>query len=688
MGFSRSWIVAFAVSSAGLAGSVQAAGVPTDVLELDALEVTGSANDLAGSPDSASQGVVTTEQLQARPVARAGELLEFVPGLIATQHSGEGKANQYFLRGFNLDHGTDFSTTVDGVPVNMPTHGHGQGYSDLSFMIPELIGQLDYRKGPYYADVGDFSTAGQARARYLDRLPAPVVQATIGEFGYYRGLVAASPAVGSGNLLVGAALTRDDGPWVLDDDLTQVQGLLRYASGDPTNGLTVSLMGYDGQWTSTDQIAARAVESGRIDRLGFIDDTVGGESHRYSVSADWRRAAGAGHWNLSAYALDYELDLFSNFTYFLEDPNNGDQFEQVDDRQVFGAGVKRHWAGLPADALQWLGAVELGFDVRHDAIDNVGLFRTSRRRRLSTVRQDAVEQTLASLYVSSDHAWTPALRSVLGARVDHLRVDVDAGDPANAGRADDTLVSPKLSLILGPWGKTELFINAGRGFHSNDARGATIQLDPNTGDPAQPVDLLVAGDGLDLGLRSAALPNTQLALSLWALKLDSELVFVGDGGSTEASGASERRGVEASVYYSAVDWLVLDADVAVSRARFDNGDRIPNAVERVASAGLTVPAQGRFGGGLRLRYLGEAPLIEDNSARSEPTTIVNAQLSYRATPAIQVRLEGFNLFDSKDNDITYFYTSRLQGEPAEGVDDFHFHPVEPRTVRLSLQARF
>lgn len=678
-------LLSFAGAHSGL---VQAAGLPTDTLELDAMNVEGQADALNGTPESATQGVVTAAQLQARPVARPGELLEFVPGLIATQHSGEGKANQYFLRGFNLDHGTDFSTDVDGVPVNMPTHGHGQGYSDLSFLIPELVGRLEYRKGPYYADVGDFSTAGAASLRYRDQIAGPMLQATVGEFGYYRALAAVSPKVGDGRLLAGVAYTQDDGPWVLDDDLSQLQGLLRYSEGQANDGVSVSLMAYDGDWQSTDQIPLRAVESGRIDRFGSIDDTLGGDSHRYSLSAELRKPTRHGHWALDGYALDYALDLFSNFTYLLEAPVNGDQFEQVDQRQVFGLGGHFHQAPPASSDWGWLGELELGFDLRHDAIDTVGLYRTQRRQRLSTVREDTVDQTLASVFVSSSQTLTSTLRAVVGLRADHLMVDVDATRLENSGDADDTLLSPKLSLIAGPWRDTEFFLNVGRGFHSNDARGATIRTDPNTGDPADRVELLVAGDGVDLGVRSVLADGLQASLSLWALELDSELVFVGDGGATEASGASERRGVEGSLFYQPASWLVVDADLAISRARFDNGDRVPNAVERVASAGISVPQWQRFGAGLRLRYLGEAPLVEDNSVRSEPTTILNAQITYRASQNLRIRLEGFNLLNSRDNDITYFYASRLEGEPAAGVDDIHFHPVEPRSVRVGLQLQF
>ena len=670
-----------------------AAGLPTDELDpvtFEPIVVTGEREALLGRPDSATEGVVLPEQLAARPAARPGELLEFVPGLIATQHSGEGKANQYFLRGFNLDHGTDFSIRVDGLPVNQPTHGHGQGYADLSFLIPEMVDQLAYRKGPYYADVGDFSLAGSADLTYTRNL-APTLALTVGEFGYRRGFAGGTYRMGAGDLTGGFGVTVDDGPWVLDEDLRQVQGVLRYARGDDTHGLTLSVQGYDGRWTSTDQIAQRAVST--VGRFGFLDDDVGGESHRYSVAFDLRRPAHNGHWNLAGYGIDSALDLFSNFTYFLENPMQGDEFEQVDDRRVYGLSGHRHFAiGAPHQHDHGHAhrhtSLAIGFDVRHDDIDEVGLFNTQDRQRFNTVRSDAVRQTLAAVYVSAERHLLPRLRSTAGLRFNVLDVDVDAGQAVNAGSARDELWAPSLSLVAGPFSESELFLNLGRGFHSNDARGATITQDPVSGDPADAVPLLVAGEGIDLGLRSARLPRTQLAVSLWHLALDSELVFVGDGGATEASGASRRRGLELAAFVDITKGVIFDASFAATRARFTNGDRVPNAPERVASAGVTWEASSKLSGGLRLRYLGPAPLVEDNSARSPVTTLVNAQVSYAVSPKLSLRLEGFNLLDSDDNDITYFYASRLPGEPAEGVEDFHFHPVEPRTVRLGLSARF
>lgn len=681
-----STIVATGVVAAVSAPAVWAGGVPTTVLE--EVVVTGRLDRLHGTPLSASQGIVGEEQLGTRPVLRAGELLEVVPGLIVTQHSGDGKANQYFLRGFNLDHGTDLATSVDGVPINMPTHGHGQGYTDINFVIPELIQSIEYRKGTYYAETGNFSAAGAVDMRYRRTLESPLVVLETGEDDYARGLLAGAADWAGGTLLLGLDYAHIDGPWQLEENYRKRNGLLRYSRATPRGELSVTAQGYEGDWRSTDQIPLRAVEAGQIDRFGAIDPTDGGSSHRYSLSADWRAALGGGRSTALLYAVDYDLDLISNFSYFT-DPENGDQFEQVDRRRVYGG--EWSWRG-PFEALglqqEFLG----GLQVRHDDIDEVGLHRTIARERIATIRQDAVRQTSYGLHGSVDTRWTEHLRTTVGLRADRFEFDVDAGLAANSGRIADSIVSPKFALVLGPWAGTELFLNAGRGFHSNDARGTTITVDPTDGvTPADRVDPLVAATGFDVGLRTAVLPDAQLSLSLWSLQLDSELLFVGDAGTTEASRASERRGIEAAVIWNPIEWLIVDADLAWSRARFGDfdpaGERIPGAVESVASVGLAVDHPSGWFGGARFRHFGEAALVEDNSVRSEPTTLVNVEVGWRFWNRYKVSAAVYNVFDSHDNDITYFYESQLAGETAP-VADIHFHPVEPRTLRITLSGSF
>lgn len=654
---------------------------------------------LQGAPLSASEGVVTDEQLALRPVLRTGELLEVVPGLIVTQHSGDGKANQYFLRGFNLDHGTDLATSVDGVPVNMPTHGHGQGYTDINFVIPELVQSIAYRKGTYYAETGNFSAAGAVDMRYRDRLDAPLLVLETGQDNYVRGLLAVSPQLGSktggksdgtGNdtLLLALDYAHIDGPWVLEENYRKLNGLARYTHQTDTGRLNITAQGYDGRWRSTDQIPLRAVESDGLDRFGFIDPTDGGASHRYGLSLDWQGVMGDGFARALVYAVDYQLDLISNFTYFT-DPEHGDQFEQFDDRRVYGGDWSWHrsfdWRGRAQDLV-------VGLQTRLDDIDTVGLYRTVARERIATVRQDAVTQTSYSGYASIGTQWTDHVRTTVGLRADRFSFDVDSTLAANSGRRNESIASPKFALVLGPWRETEFFVNVGRGFHSNDARGTTIRVDPSDGvTPAQRVDPVVAAVGADLGVRTAVVPNMQWSLSFWALDLDSELLFVGDAGTTEASRESQRRGVELAAIWNPISWLIVDADLAWSEARFGDsdpsGDRIPGAVESVASVGLAVDHPAGWYGGARFRYFGEAPLIENNSVRSAPTTLVNVEAGYRFSPRFKASVAVFNVFDSRDNDITYFYESQLETEP-EPVEGIHFHPVEPRTVRVTLAANF
>lgn len=672
-----------ALATALLSLHAAAGGRPLTALE-DMTVISTAPTEQARS---ASEGLVAADQLGQRPVARLGELIEFIPGMIATQHSGEGKANQYFLRGFNLDHGTDFATFVDGMPVNMRSHGHGQGYTDLNFLIPETVAALAYRKGPYYADVGDFSAAGSADFYLRRQAPQPLANATLGEFGYRRLFAMTSLPQGSGQWTVAADHVRYEGPWVLDQDLQSSRLFTRYSQGDASVGWDLTLMAYDSEWTATDQVPQRAIESGQIDRLGFIDPTVGGDTQRYSLSFQGRGRNDSSSWDYSLYAIDYALDLYSNFTYFLADPVNGDQFEQLDERQIYGGRAHRHWpTSLAGRNAEW----ELGGEWRHDAIGDLGLFATRARERLSTIRRDQVDQTSAAAYAQLRLELNPQWTVISGLRLDAYRFDVNADIAANSGNVTDVFVAPKLTLRYQPGADTQLFLNYGRGFHSNDARGVTISVDPTTAErnPVDPVEPLVAADAIDLGLSHRLGTRTQLNASLWALQLDSELVYVGDGGATEASDASERYGVELAMFSQLQSWLLLDMDYAWSHARFDvngNEDRIPNAVDEVASIGLTVTEWQGWSAGARLRHFGSAPLIEDNSARSPSTTVLNLRVDRQLAAQWRMSLAMYNALGSRDNDITYFYASRLAGEPAAGVEDFHLHPVEPRQLRLTLE---
>ena len=660
-----------------------------DAQALPQVEVTGNYNNGVGTSDAASQGSVNAKLIENRPTLRPGEILEFVPGLIVSQHSGDGKANQYYLRGFNLDHGTDFATFVDGMPINMRTHAHGQGYTDLNFLIPELVSRIDYKKGPYYADEGDFASAGAAHLRLVDSLDRGLASVTAGEHGYVRGLIANSNVIGAGRLLYAVDASYNNGPWVNPEHSRRTSGLLRYSQGEPGDGFSITAMGYDAKWTSTDQIPLRAVDSGLIDRFGAIDPTDGGKTSRYSLSLDAVKPNAFGLFRANAYAVASRLNLYNDFTYALDDPDNGDQFEQFESRKMYGFAASQSFFNR-------LGSLDMentvGLQGRYDKLDPVALFHDVGRQRLDTTRMDRVKEASLGLYVENKVKWTDWFRSIVGARYDFYRFDVASNLDANSGKVNDHITSPKVSLVFGPWAKTELFVNYGQGFHSNDARGVTSTVSPSDGSSIDRAVPLVKTRGEELGARTEIVPGLQSSLALWRLKLASELVFSGDAGDTEISRASRRQGIEFNNHYIATPWLLFDLDLALSRSKYTQddpvGNYIPGSIEKVASFGISVIDRGPWFGHFQLRYFGPRPLIEDNSVRSQSTTLASARIGYNINKNLRVSLDVFNLFDRKASDIDYFYTSRLPGEPAGGVDDIHFHPVEPRTARVSVVARF
>ena len=650
--------------------------------------ITGAQTTL-GIADAASVGTITQKQLEARTVYRPGELLESVPGLIVSQHSGEGKANQFYLRGFNLDHGTDLRTTVDGMIVNQRSHAHGQGWTDVNFLVPELVNRLEYRKGPYYASEGDFSSAGSVAVKYSDRLAQGIASVGVGQNGFRRALLADSPEFANGRLLYAIEGMNNDGPFVNPDSFRKINGVLRYSQGDEGNGFNVTGMAYKAKWNSTDQIPQRAIDSGLLrNRFDAIDTTDGGAAHRYSLSGAWRKTDDGSSTQVNAYLIDNRLGLFSNFTYFLDNPIDGDQFAQPDRRRTAGlnASHTRRFAGLGLESEN-----TFGVQLQTDNIFN-GLLNTKARQTIGITRQDHIVESSAGLYAENATKWTPWLRSVAGLRVDGYRFKVNGDNQLNAGTATDSAVNPKLSLVFGPWAKTEFYVNAGSGFHSNDARGTTIRVDPKTGDAVDRVTPLVRSKGAEIGMRGNWLPGLQTSLSLYQLDFASELLFVGDAGTTEASRPSRRVGFELANYYKLSNWLTVDADVAFARARFRDadpvGNRIPGAVEGVASLAVAVDNVGPWFGAAQLRYFGPRPLIEDNSTRSKSTISLNARVGYRFSPKMRVELDGFNLTDRKASAIDYFYTSRLPGEAAEGVESIHFHPIESRSFRVSFVMNF
>jgi hypothetical protein len=647
------------------------------------------AANLVGIAASASQGAITAAQLEVRPMMRPGEVLETVPGLIVSQHSGEGKANQYYVRGFNLDHGTDFSTTVAGVPVNTPTGAHAHGYTDTSFLIPELVSGVQFKKGPYFADEGDFSAAGAANINYVNQLDRASVSLSGGQDGWRRLFGAASPRVGAGYLLGAVEAGGFDGPWVRPDNYRKLNTVLRYSRGDNRNGLSVTGMGYWADWNATDQVPERAIASGEISRFGYVDGSDGGQADRQSLSAEFQRSSGPASLRASGFVLHNNLKLFSNFTYFLENPDRGDQFEQAEARTTVGGRLTYRRLGHFFDRHT---ESAVGAQVRRDWLDPVGLYRTAGRQRVGTTREDRVDQTIGGVYAQTEIEWARSIRTTVGMRADVYQFSVTSSTPENSGNGSSGLVSPKFGAAFGPWAGTEVYANAGMGYHSNDARGTVIRVDPASGEVVDRVTPLVRAKGAEVGLRTVRINGLQSTVALWYLDLDSELLFVGDAGTTEPGRPSRRVGLEWTNYARLASWLTVDADFALSRARFRGddpaGNYIPGALDTVISAGLAVEARRPLFGSVRVRHFGPRPLVEDASVVSRGTTLWNGELGYRLTSKARLVLELFNLFNADVSDIDYFYASRLSGESANGVEDIHTHPALPRSARFGLQLSF
>lgn len=663
---------------------------------LPSVEVMGHYDNQVGTSNAASQGIVLGNLLQDIPILRPGEVLEAIPGMVVTQHSGEGKANQYFLRGYNLDHGTDFATSVDGVPVNMPTNGHGQGYIDLNFLIPELVDRIEYRKGPYFADTGDFSAAGAADIRYRNTLERPMLDITIGENGYRRTLLAGSthlPIAGASPLhshILGALeVMQNDGPWQVPEDMRKFNGLLRASGGDAKHGWSADALAYDARWRATDQIPLELIQSGELCRFCSLDPSDGGRSARQILSAEWHSRDEEGYFKASAYLQHYRLTLWSNFTFFLEDPEFGDQFTQRDSRNLGGGKVAKGWIHTLAghDSI-----TEFGAQARHDNI-HVALFKSRQRVPFATVSDDLVEETQAALYLQNTTAWKPWLRSLVGLRADAIRLDLQSGVvPLNSGQVNDNRVSPKLSLIFGPWKDTEFFVNAGNGFHSNDARGAVYRYDLASGDPVTRAPALAGSYGKEIGMRTEIVPGLQSSLAVWSLNSASELVYGADAGGTEINGASRRYGVEWNNQWIANDWLLLDADFAWTRARYANdndndsvGNYIPNAVSKVASLGFSVQDVGPWSGDIKLRYTGPYPLSQDGMLRAPSTVVTNLRLQREITSAVTLTLDVLNLFDRDYYDIAYEQDYRVTPTSPIVPSGITVHPGIPREARLTLQ---
>jgi hypothetical protein len=699
--------------SAQVADTNQMAATGTNITRLPEVIVTGRQDSLLGVAASATQGTTGATQLADRPILRSGEILETIPGVIITQHAGGGKANQYFLRGFNLDHGTDFAVFLDNMPLNLPSHAHGEGYADMNVVIPEFIQRVDYEKGPYYADVGNYSSAGNAHLVFYQTLPQDFVTVQGGMYGYGRGVFGFSQKLGPGNFLYGGEVYHDDGPWDHPDDYRKFNGILTYSQGSDAAGFSVTAHGYYGIWNSSDQIPA---SFGQTNFFGSLNPTTGGDSQRYSLQGEWHRQDLNSETKVTLYGFYYYLDLFSDFTYFLTDTSKGDQFEQQDRRWVGGLDAHHtlfnEWFGRDVENTA-------GVQVRNDWIRN-GLYQTQNRVRVdktdsdtgttlpATTQSDRFTDTQVGLYAENKIQWADKFRSVAAIRGDLDYFSINSlSDPANnSGSAYTILPSPKLSLIFGPWEKTEYYVQGGYSFHSNDGRGTTQTIQPISAEnpfpntPSSTIPALVQTYGAEVGVRTTIISNLQTTVSLWYLHSDSELMQAGDTGGTVASKQpSDRYGVEWANFYALTKYVALDLDTAYSIARFtsvdaddaapgsNGGDHVPEAVGLVISSGITLHDFHGFSASLRLRYFGPRDLTSDGIYQSGETIMLNAQAGYQINKTWRVTAEVLNLLNRHDHDIDYAYESRVSPTAAATFQNV-YHPVEPVQFRLGLTATF
>ena len=681
-----------------------ASSSPKEVKALAKVTVEGHYDNAVGTSDAASQGIIIGKLLQDIPLLRPGEVLEAIPGLVVAQHSGDGKANQYFLRGYNLDHGTDFATSVDAVPVNMPTNAHGQGYTDLNILIPELVSQIDYRKGTYFAQNGDFSAAGSADIAYRHALDAPFLDLTLGSYGYRRTLLAGStplhpdtpntPTDTDGPTLLGAIEgLEQNGPWKHPEHLRKLNGLLHESQGTLERGWSADALIYQAHWNSTDQVPLALIQSGALCRFCAMDPTDGGDTGRVILSTEWHFQDGSGYTRASAYLEHYRLQIFSNFSFDALRPATGDQFEQFESRDVLGGKWLKGWQH---SLFGHDSTTEAGVQLRHDAIQ-VGLDDTESRIPFFTVDDNRVRLTEVGVYLQNTTYWADWFRSLLGMREDYLGMDlVSTTLPANSGSNASSRTSPKMSLIFGPWAKTEFFLNYGAGFHSNDARGVIYSIDPTTGGKQSPVPALVGAFGEEVGMRSQWIPDLQTSLAIWRLHCESELIYNPDSdiGSTSPNGASERYGVEWNNHLVLGRWLLFDTDLAYTHARYvkmnDNGqvgNYIPNSVPKVASVGLTLNQIDGWSAGIKLRYMGRYPLSQNNSLVGPSSVVTDLRVLHELSPDVSVSLDVLNMFDRSYDEVAYEQAYKINEASPLVVDGVTVHPGEPREYRVTLRIK-
>ncbi len=648
---------------------------------------------------SASSFAVKDREFMVRPHPRPADILQVVPGLYVNQHAGGGKANQYFLRGFDADHGTDLALSVDGVPVNLVSHGHGQGYADLNWIIPEVIERVEVFKGPYFAQHGDLATAGAINLVTRSHSDQSSLTLSGGSFGTYRGLVMAAPEVEGWSPIIAAQISGTNGPFLNPEKLERYS-LFSKVTHPLSEHVTFSLAltAYGSGWNASGQLPLREVSAGRLDRFGSIDPTDGGNSQRQSLYATLRAlTSDDGEINVMAYAVLYRLTIFSNFTFFSVDPVDGDQIQQHDDR--FLAGARASYRFIRRAGLLTFDTT-FGTQLRIDDIHN-SLRRTKARRELSTTVLADVREGSLGVYLQEEISFGKWARLILGARGDYFGFDVtDRLDSVNSGVAQAQKISPKASLVVSVIPHTDIYVNFGYGFHSNDARGVTRDVDPATP--------FARALGSEVGARTQLFDRVEIAASAFLLDLESELVWVGDDGSTEARGPTRRLGVEGEARVKILPWLTADLDVTWTRATFvqnaGNGNAVALAPTLIVQGGVSARHPLGPYGRLGVLHLADRPATEDGFLTAKGFTRVDAALGFHHK-RFDVALGIQNLFNTQWSEAQFANVSRLPNEtsaascPAgtraseeggafNGCEDLHFTPGAPINFEVSATVYF
>lgn len=678
--------IAAAVTAAlSLCATQAMADAANDDHEMDEVVVFGRGEKQIGVAAASSEGVVAGADLSVRPMLRVAELLEAVPGMIAAQHSGSGKANQYFLRGFQLDHGTDFTTYIDGMPWNLRTHGHGQGYLDVNGLIPEVVDRIEYRKGPYRADIGDFALAGASFMTTIERLKQPFIAVEGGEYGWGRVAGGGTTAVGDGELTAIGQWKTYDGPWELKENLQHYSMWAKYAQPTSLGMLETTLSGYRATWHPTEQAPEESVGTSACeDVFCALDETAFGKTLRWIGTAKLQ----SDNWTASAYAQHYDWHMLS-------DPTYDYQINQFDRRWTLGGRYENRL--LKSERFD----ITAGAEARYDTISKVGFDHTEDGVLVENIINNSAREGSIAAYAEATWKPTTQLRLLAGLRADaydfHVGVNSGAGPDSVHGDASDERVSPKLGAAYTLNDNIELYANWGRGFHSNDARGAVNDTTPVPG--------LVKGEGHEGGVRFEV-GTFNITATYWWLNLASELIFVGDSNAVEPKTGAKRRGYELVAFWRPYPWLGLDAVYTHSRARYKDvqddpdydandpqlgllqGRFVEGGVESAGEFGASA-VKGRWEASTRLRYLGPYPLVPSGTKRADSEVMVNFRLAYKPGN-FTIYGELLNVFDADGKDIEYYYPSFVPGVSAPGTEQATFlsRAEEPRTVRLGVKYSF